>query len=151
MSNNNSFHAAAKNPLKKILIIENDADLLNVYLTRLKAEGFSVRSLLSGKNAVKEAENYRPDLILLDIMLPEKNGLDILEELRHNPKTAGIKVIIVTVLAREAEQTRAEQLGAAEYLVKSFIILSDVIEHVKEHLGITTPLEEEDELVEQKA
>jgi DNA-binding response OmpR family regulator len=72
----------------KILLVEDDQGLGNVYQVRLTAEGFDVRWVQNGEDALKNALEYRPDLILLDVMMPKLNGFDVLDILRNTPETA---------------------------------------------------------------
>jgi DNA-binding response OmpR family regulator len=121
---------------KKILLVEDDENLANVYLTRLQAEGFDVRRVPNGEDALAAAIEYRPDLTLLDVMMPQVNGFDVLDILRNTPETANLKVIMLTALSQDSDKQRAESLGADDYLVKSQVVIADVIERIKHHLGL---------------
>lgn len=127
----------------RILIVENDQDLIDVYSTRLEAEGFEVRSTKDGASVYKTVTEFKPDMTLLDIRLGSHDGLDILEDLRKRPETKDIRVIVITVLALDHIEQRAIKLGVLEYLVKTTTLLSDIVDHIKEHLGMVSPLEEE--------
>jgi DNA-binding response OmpR family regulator len=130
---------APKHP-KRILLVEDDAALANVYLTRLQAEGFDVRSVNNGEDALAAALDYKPDLILLDVMMPKVSGFDVLDIFRNTTETANLKVVMLTALSQDADRQRAESLGVDEYLVKSQVAIADVIGRIKAHLGIpTTP------------
>lgn len=124
---------------KKILLVEDDAALANVYKTRLEMEGFDVRHVDNGEDALTNAREYRPDLIVLDVMMPKINGFDVLDLLRNTPDTMGMRVIMMTALSQAKDKERAEQLGADDYLVKSQVVISDVVARIKHHLGIDTP------------
>lgn len=124
---------------KKILLVEDDAALANVYKTRLEVEGFDVRHVDNGEDALSNAVEYRPDLIVLDVMMPKIDGFDVLDILRQTPETTGMRVIMLTALSQAKDKERAEKLGADDYLVKSQVVISDVISRIKHHLGITTP------------
>lgn len=130
-------------PKKRILIVENDQDLIDVYSTRLEVEGFSVKCIKEGEKVYQTVVDFKPDMTLLDIRLGSHNGLDILEDLRAHPETANTKVIIITVLALDAVEQRAYKLGVLEYLIKTTTVLADIVDHIKEHLGMVAPLEEE--------
>jgi DNA-binding response OmpR family regulator len=121
---------------KRILLVEDDDALANTYLTRLEAEGFQVRRVNNGEDALAAALDYRPDLVLLDVMMPKVSGFEVLDILRNTPDTANLKVIVLTALGQEGDKQRASQLGADDYLVKSQVVISDVISSVKHHLGI---------------
>jgi CheY-like chemotaxis protein len=128
---------------KRILIVENDKELIDVYSTRLGVEGFIVESLKDGNEVYQKVVEFKPDMVLLDIRLGSTDGLDVLQELRNHTETKNTKVIVITVLALDAVEDRAKKLGALEYLVKTTTILADIVEHIKEHLGMVSPLEEE--------
>lgn len=120
---------------KKILIVEDDDSLANVYMTRLTAEGFMVRHVGNGEDALAAAINYRPDLVLLDIMMPKVSGFDVLDILRNTDKTANLKIVILSALSQDSDVDKAKQLGVDEYLIKSQTVISDVIEKIKQHLA----------------
>ena len=121
---------------KKILLVEDDAALATVYKTRLEAEGFDVRHVDNGEDALSNAVEYRPDLIVLDVMMPKIDGFDVLDILRQTPDTTSMRVIMLTALSQAKDKERAEQLGADDYLVKSQVVITDVIARIKHHLGM---------------
>lgn len=121
---------------KKILLVEDDDTLANVYKTRLHAEGFDLRRVPNGEDALAAAMQYKPDLILLDVMMPKVSGFDVLDILRNTPETTNIKVVMLTALSQDSDRQRAESLGVDDYLVKSQVVIADVIERIKHHLGI---------------
>lgn len=121
---------------KKILYVEDDDGLAQVYMTRLDAEGFQVKRVPNGEDALAAALEFRPDLILLDAMMPQVSGFDVLDILRNTPETVNIKVIMLTALSQEADRQKAEQLGVDDYLVKSQVVIADVIARIKQHLGL---------------
>ncbi len=132
MDKNNS---ATDHP-KRILFVEDDDALAGVYLVRLQAEGFDVRRVSNGEEALAAATAYQPDLILLDIMMPKVSGFDVLDILRNTPGTANVKVVVLTALSQESDKKRAKELGADDYLVKSQVVITDVIARIKHHLGM---------------
>lgn len=121
---------------KKILLVEDDEGLANVYKARLDAEGFEVYHCDNGESALSDAMQYRPDLILLDVMMPKISGFDVLDILHNTPETANIKVVMLTALSQDDDRQKAEELGADDYLVKSQVVIADVIERIKYHLGV---------------
>jgi DNA-binding response OmpR family regulator len=123
----------------KILLVEDDQGLGNVYQVRLTAEGFDVRWVQNGEDALKNALEYRPDLILLDVMMPKLNGFDVLDILRNTPETARTKIIILTALSQPSDIERAKQLGASDYLVKSQAVITDVMDRIRYHLNLDKP------------
>lgn len=121
---------------KKILLVEDDESLAAVYASRLDIEGFETKSVYNGEEALSAAVSFRPDLILLDAMMPKISGFDVLDILRNTPETTGVKVIMLTALSQPKDKERAESLGVDDYLVKSQVVIGDVIERVKHHLGM---------------
>lgn len=122
---------------KKILLVEDDTALAAVYKSRLELEGFEIREVNNGEEALSAAIDFKPDLILLDAMMPKISGFDVLDILRNTPETANIKVIMLTALSQPKDKERAESLGVDDYLVKSQVVIGDVVERIKHHLGIT--------------
>lgn len=126
---------------KKILLVEDDSALATVYVSRLQLEGFDIKHVANGEDALSEAVAYKPDLILLDAMMPKISGFDVLDILRNTPETTNIRVIMLTALSQAKDKERAEHLGVDDYLVKSQVVISDVVARIKHHLGMdgTTP------------
>lgn len=122
---------------KKILLVEDDEALANVYKSRLEIEGFDTLWVGNGEDALAEATRYKPDLVLLDAMMPKISGFDVLDILRNTPETANIHVIMLTALSQPKDKERAQSLGVDDYLVKSQVVIGDVIERVRHHLGLT--------------
>jgi DNA-binding response OmpR family regulator len=123
-------------PKKKILLVEDDEALANVYKARLDIEGFETEWVGNGEEALSMALKFKPDLILLDAMMPKISGFDVLDILRNTPETGNIHVIMLTALSQPKDKERAENLGVDDYLVKSQVVIGDVIERVKHHLGL---------------
>jgi len=121
---------------KKILFVEDDDALAGVYLVRLQAEGFDVKRVANGEEALATAVDFKPDLVLLDVMMPKVSGFDVLDILRNTPETANLKVVMLTALSQEADRKRAQELGVDDYLVKSQVVITDVIDRLKHHLGL---------------
>ena len=122
---------------KRILLVEDDTSLAAVYESRLLLEGFDVKLVNNGELALSTALEYKPDLILLDAMMPKISGFDVLDILRNTPETTNIRVIMLTALSQPKDKERAEQLGVDEYLVKSQVVINDVVERVRYHLGMS--------------
>ena len=123
---------------KRILLVEDDTSLSAVYRARLELEGFEIREVTNGETALSTAIEFKPDLILLDAMMPKINGFDVLDIIRNTPETSNIHVVMLTALSQPKDKERAEQLGVDEYLVKSQVVIGDVVDRVKHHLGITS-------------
>lgn len=125
------------NDKKKILLVEDDTALAAVYKSRLELEGFEIREVNNGEDALSAAIQFRPDLILLDAMMPKISGFDVLDILRNTPETTNMRVIMLTALSQPKDKERAESLGVDDYLVKSQVVIGDVVERIRHHLGIT--------------
>lgn len=121
--------------MSKVMIVEDDDSLREIYSIRLTAEGYAVISARDGEEALAVAVKERPDLIISDVMMPKITGFDMLDILRSTPETANIRVIMMTALSSEDQRTRGENLGADRYLVKSQVGIEDVVNTVHEVLG----------------
>lgn len=121
---------------KKILLVEDDVALSAVYRSRLEIEGFDIKEVHDGEDALSATVEYRPDLILLDAMMPKISGFDVLDILRNTPETANVRIIMLTALSQPKDKERAESLGVDDYLVKSQVVIGDVVARVKHHLGM---------------
>jgi len=120
----------------KILLVEDDTALSAVYKSRLELEGFEVREVNDGEKALASALEFHPDMILLDAMMPKISGFDVLDIIRNTKETSSMKIIMLTALSQAKDKERAETLGADEYLVKSQVVIGDVVTKIKEHLGL---------------
>lgn len=121
---------------KKILLVEDDTTLAEVYRSRLELEGFETQTVNNGEDALSAIQELKPDLVLLDAMMPKISGFDVLDIIRNTPATANTRVIMLTALSQPKDKERAESLGVDEYLVKSQVVIGDVIARVKHHLGM---------------
>jgi len=125
------------NPQKRILLVEDDKALAAVYVSRLQLEGFDVKHVVNGEEALSAALAYKPDLIVLDAMMPKISGFDVLDILRNTPETGNVRIIMLTALSQEKDKETAQRLGADDYLVKSQVVIGDVVERIKYHLGLS--------------
>jgi len=121
---------------KKILLVEDDINLSDVYKARLQLEGFETREVSNGEEALAIATEFKPDLIVLDAMMPKISGFDVLDILRNTPETKDVRIVMLTALSQPKDKERAESLGANDYLVKSQVVIGDVVERIKFHLGM---------------
>ena len=119
------------NKKNKILLVEDDEFLAELYATKLSLEGYEVLLALDGKKALKILEDKAPDLILLDIILPEVDGFEVLKFVRGNSKLKGIPVILLTNLSQKDEVKKGFDLGANDYLIKAHFMPSEVVRKVK--------------------
>ena len=118
---------------KKILLIEDDRSLQNALSEMLSQEGYQTISALDGEEGVKKAEEDKPDLIILDIILPKKDGYEVLAEIKKG-NSKDIPVLILTNLEEVHDVQKAISLGATTFMVKSDFSLKDILEKVKENL-----------------
>jgi len=120
---------------KKILIVEDNEALSDIYQARLDLEGFETKLEADGEKALAEAVEYKPDLILLDVVMPQIDGFNVLDILKNTEKTKDIKIIILTALSQVRDKEHAVELGADDFLVKSETDLDSVVECIQKHLG----------------
>jgi DNA-binding response OmpR family regulator len=118
--------------MKKILFIEDESALQKTFGEVLTKEGYEMISALDGKTGLRLAKEKKPDLILLDLILPRMHGFDVLRELKEDEKTKDIPIIILTNLENAEDIQKALELGARTYLVKANYTLEEVIRKVKE-------------------
>jgi two-component system alkaline phosphatase synthesis response regulator PhoP len=116
---------------KKILMVEDNIFLRKLYRDKLTRAGFGFVEATNGVEGLNKAVFEKPDLIILDLILPRKNGFDVLAELKEKPDVKNTPVIILSNLSQEADIKEAMKLGAEEYLVKTEVRLSEVVDMVK--------------------
>ncbi|MCH8821528.1 response regulator [Patescibacteria group bacterium] len=119
----------------KVLLVDDDANLLELYSTVFRKNNLNFVIAKNGNQALDKATSEKPNLILLDIMLPDVNGFDVLKQLRANPETKGITIWMLTVLAEQSNKTKAQELGADDYIVKSSYTPQQIVAKVKEFLA----------------
>lgn len=120
---------------RKVLLVEDDQFLASLLKTRLQKENFEVVIAKNGEEALKNLEEFIPDLILLDIILPGKSGFEILEEMQTNPKLHKVPVLIISNLGQESDIARGRELGAIGYFVKARTSIDEVINEVNKTLA----------------
>lgn len=119
--------------MRKILIIEDDLNLIELYETKFKMEDFSVLTAADGAEGLSKAGKEQPDVILLDILMPNVNGFEVLKELKAKPETKNIPVLVYTNLGSSDSDEKRElafSLGAADYLVKALHEPEAIVERV---------------------
>jgi DNA-binding response OmpR family regulator len=119
---------------KKILIVDDEPELTKVMQARLAAHSYEIISAENGLKALEQAKAESPDLILLDVMMPKMHGLDVLRNLKNNPETEGIPVIMLTAKDDKESVIKARSLGAKEYISKPFN-LEALLDAVRRHLS----------------
>jgi len=107
-------------PNEKILAVDDDEDIRELVKYNLAKDGFRVRCVASGEQAITEALDFIPDLVLLDLMLPGLDGLDVCRQLKNNPKTNHIPIIMLTAKGEDSDVVAGLELGADDYITKPF-------------------------------
>lgn len=117
--------------MTKILIIEDDSFVIDIYHTKLSQEGYEVIEARNGIEAMKKLGEVRPDLILLDIIMPYMDGIEVLHKIKKDEKLKTIPIILLTNLSQKEEINEGLGLGANDYLIKSHFTPSEVLEKIK--------------------
>ncbi len=118
----------------KIALIEDDKFLLGAMNDKLLREGFSVFTAVNGEGAMELIKKEKPDLVLLDLIMPVKSGFEVLEDLKNDNELKNIPVIILSNLGQESDIEKGKELGAVDYLIKADFKMKEVIEKIKGHL-----------------
>ncbi len=118
----------------KILLIEDDPFLLGMYSQKFELEGFEVVMASNGKDGLEIAKKEKPDLILLDVLIPHLNGFNVLKKLKESKETSEIPVVILTNLSQQEEVKQGLSMGAEEYLIKAHHVPSEIVEKVRDVL-----------------
>lgn len=117
-----------------ILVIEDDQFLTKAYQAKLSRVGMVVETAADGDAGMAKIQALKPDLILLDLMLPKKNGFEVLEQVQANAELKNIPVIVLSNLGQDTDIEKGKQLGAVDYLVKTNVKLDAVVEKIRAHL-----------------
>lgn len=120
---------------QSILIVEDELPLRQALKMKLEKEGYKVIEGTNGEEGLELAKTQRPNLILLDIMMPKMNGLDVLKGIKSNAILGKVPVIMLTNLPEESARTKVEELGGSEYLVKSNIPIEELVTKIKGYLA----------------
>ena len=118
----------------KVLLVEDDPPMVKMYSTKLKMEGFEVEIAYDGEEGLKKVEEWKPDLVVLDLMIPKMGGMDVLREIRNDPKIKKVPVLILSNLSQEQDIQLAKQLGVKEFLIKANFTPGQVVEKIKQSL-----------------
>ncbi|MDD5341915.1 MAG: response regulator [Patescibacteria group bacterium] len=119
----------------KILLIEDDQDQINMYRFKFEKEGFVLISARNGGEGITAARSEKPDIILLDLILVNESGVEVLKKLKSDDVTRDIPVIMLTNLAKKEMKLQSERLGAVDFIVKTQITPSDLVRRVNQELG----------------
>lgn len=122
------------NGIQHVLLVEDDAFLADIYQKKFEMEGFKVTVAGNGERGLEEAKKKKPDIILLDILLPKLDGFSVLEALKKDPAAKNIPVILLTNLGQKDDVERGLQSGAVDYLIKTHFKPSEVVDKVRKVL-----------------
>jgi len=120
---------------KIVLIVEDDDFLRSLAVTKLQKEGYDVQVAIEGNAGLQKVLDIKPNLLLLDLMLPNMDGFQIMEQLQGNDDLAHMKIVIFSNLGSDEDITRGMKLGASEYLVKSSFTLDELVKKVRDTIG----------------
>lgn len=121
--------------MAKILLVEDDPLILKIFTTRLNADGYQVLTAENGQDGLDKAFAEKPDVIVLDIMMPKVDGFGVLEKLRSTAPTQQIPILVYSNLWQEEEVARAKQMGATEFIVKANISPTEMVNKIKQYLS----------------
>ena len=119
---------------RRILIIEDDEFISDVYQKKLALEGYSVDLARDGEEALRKIREQKPDLVLLDIMIPLRDGFQVLSDMRNDSSLSDIRVMVMSNLSQGKDIARAKELGAVDYIVKSNVGLPEIVARVRRQL-----------------
>lgn len=122
--------------MKRVLIVEDDRFLAKAYQVAFERVKLETEMAFNGVEALQKVNSWKPDLLLLDILLPLKDGFEVLKELKADKRTKNIPVLIASNLGQPKEITKGKDLGAIGYIVKSDTSINDVISMVCQTLGV---------------
>ncbi len=126
---------------KTIFLVEDDLFLSSLLKTKFIEAGFKVINARDGDEAIQILKKQKPDIIILDIILPKKNGFEVMQEINKNPAINKAPIIIVSNLGQSEDVSKGKELGAIEYFVKARISIEDLVEKIKKFLSNQTPIQ----------
>lgn len=118
---------------KKVLLVEDDQMIRTMYESKLKQAGYSVTSVDNGADGLRLALEEKPDIILLDVILPQVDGFSVLEEIRSNKDMKSLPIIMLTNLSTEEDKEKGKSLGATDYFVKASFTPAQMVEMLKKY------------------
>lgn len=121
---------------KKILVVEDDGMISSMYKTKFEADGFEVLIAADGASGLEIAKKEKPDMVMLDVILPQLDGFSVLEEIKKDKALKATPVIMLTNLSTEEDKIKGEKLGALDYLVKASLTPGQVSSKIKKVLGV---------------
>jgi DNA-binding response OmpR family regulator len=122
-----------------VMVVDDTPVIRETVAKLLRQEGYQTICASNGKEALAAFRDATPDLVLLDVMMPEMDGMEFLQSLRRHPRGRVLPVIMMTALSDDANQTRAEELGASDYLVKARFNVTEILDRVRLWIGDRPP------------
>ena len=135
--------------MSNILIVEDDRMLVEIYQKKFSSDGYQVETASSGAEAIKKITKNKPDLVLLDLVMPEEDGFEVLRKVKQNPLTKDVRIIVFSNLSQEEDKEKAAALGAEGFITKSDFTPQEIVEKVHEILNIKT--DDESQISKQEA
>lgn len=120
---------------RRVLVVDDEPNIVLSLQFLMRKAGYNVRVAHDGEEALAEMAKQRPDVVLLDVMMPKRDGYDVCETIRANPDWAGVKIIMLTAKGREVEREKGMALGADDYITKPFST-REVLQRVTDILGL---------------
>jgi len=106
--------------VRRILIVDDEPNIVTLLEFLMRGSDYEVRVARNGEEALRRAESFRPDLILLDVMMPQRSGFEVCQKIRENPALRDVKIVMLTAKGRDVEKNRGLNLGANAYVTKPF-------------------------------
>ena len=120
---------------QRVLIVEDDGFLASIYAQKLEVEGYEVSFATNGEDGLKLAQKDRPDIVLLDLLMPKMNGFEVLEKMKGDAELVKIPVLVLTNLGQKEDVERCIRLGAAGYIIKAHSLPAETVNRIKEILA----------------
>ncbi len=119
----------------KVLVVEDDPFLSKVYESSFAEAGYTMAFAHDGEEALDQIGSFHPDVVLLDLVMPKKDGFEVLEAVKANPALAGIKIVVLSNLGQPEDKAKCLALGAVDYLIKTDIAILDLVAKVKTYVS----------------
>lgn len=121
--------------MAKVLIVDDDPFILDMYVLKFKQDGFDVEIATDGKKVLQQVKDTKPDVVLLDVIMPFADGFEVLKQMKNDPSMKDIQVIMLTNLGQKEDIEKSLALGAADYIIKAHFTPSEVVNKVKDFLA----------------
>ena len=121
----------------KILVIDDDPFILDMYVLKFKDQGFEIDTATDGKAGLEKIKSFKPDMVLLDVVMPKMDGFDVIQKLKEESQPRTFKILFLTNFGQKEDVERGMQLGADGYIIKAHFTPSEVVAKVKEILTIS--------------